>query len=228
MKSWVSKYQIRERRSRLKRQISNVNWPPVRDNLHLFIEQLLKDNSPALDEISVEKTNGDCGESGFMGFDSLQVTQKDQLTGSGTWIIEENQKKIEYHKEYGVRLDINHSLSGSINVFLNRSKSEMTVRNNPDLLLFNTNDPLDLTDKRVIKFLKTMLFYSEVTSVGRKSSVWDKAKLAFLELRSHIRRKSASSYIYDLVSKSLLSILSLGLAAAAVYIAYLTLLATLG
>ncbi|PKH62180.1 hypothetical protein CXF83_15095 [Shewanella sp. Choline-02u-19] len=228
MSNWLERYCTKRGRKSLQRQISNVNWRIVSKDLYCFIDTLLKDHPTVFYDFSVEKTDGNMGHTGFFGFESLQVTQTNRMTGTGNWSTNGDGAKVyNYHKDYGVNLDINFSVKGSINVFLRRvNKCEALNWEAPNLLLFYTDDPLKLTEKKVIHFIKTMLFYAHATSFDRKLSILDKLKLASLELKSHVRRKSMGSYLYELFSNSFFSIITIILATLALYIGYLTLLAT--
>lgn len=227
LKSWLKNYQIKEQEINSRQRFANLNWPIVCDDLLLFLKSIFKDNPQVFRDFSISKTNGDCGNTGFWGFDSLQIIQNDKFTGTGRWTINNGKKTLQHEKDYGVCLDINHSIIGTFHVFLKRPKCDISTRKNPDLLLFYTDDPLELTNKKVLGFIKTMLFYVHATSIRRKLSVLDRLKLALLELRSHIRRKSMSSYMYELISNSFLAFTAVIIGAISLYVAYLTLLATI-
>lgn len=200
LRNWLIKYQVKERRTKLRKNIANVNWPIVRDDLYGFLYAFLNKYPAIFSEFTVDKT--DINEVGW-GFDSLQVTQCDRYVGAGKWEIEGEQKILSYYKDYGVVLDINHSTTGRIQVFLRRKdKCELSSIKHINLLLFVTDDPLSLTDEKVLSFIEIMLFYAQSTSIDRRLTMCDKLRLAYLSIRSNMRIRSMSSYIYDLIFKS--------------------------
>jgi hypothetical protein len=227
LKNCLENYHIKEKRTKLRKEISNVNWPIVRDELYYFIDDLLKEYPNVFHDFCVDKTDVDCGDNGFWGFDSLQITQTDRFTGTGEWNTEDGRKKFICHNDYGVNLDIIHSKTGRIHVFVKRKKKcDISNAEHPKLLLYFTDDPLKLTNKRVLGFVKNMLFYDQATSNDRRLTLKDKLRLATIQLRSHIRLKSMTSYIYDLVFNSFFALAGLIITSIALYVAYLTLLAT--
>ncbi|MDB1122250.1 hypothetical protein [Vibrio algarum] len=228
MYKWLKIHQKKERRTQLRKKIANVNWPIVREHLYEFLLEFLQENKAYLSDFRVEKTDVNCVENGYWGFDSLQFFQNDRLTNTGEWETKDGERIDTLHFEYGVVLDINHSNTGRIQVFLKRRKCDISSIEHPSILLFYTDNPLELTEKRILKFMKQTVFYSRATSVDRRLSIKEKAQLFVLEFRSAVRLKSFSSYLYETLAKTFYAAVMAGVAILTLYVTYLAYLVASG
>lgn len=221
MYKWLKIHQNKERRTQLRKKIANVNWSIVREHLYEFLLEFLQENKAYLSDFRVEKTDVNCGENGYWGFDSLQLFQNDRLTNTGKWEIKDGKRINTLHFDYGVVLDINHSNTGLIQVFLKRRKCDISSIEHPTILLFYTDNPLELTEKRILKFMEQTVFYSRATSIDRRLNIREKAQLFVLEFRSAVRLKSFSSYLYETLAKTFYAAVMAGVAILTLYVTYL-------
>lgn len=228
MYKWLVNHRVKERKTQLRKKIANVNWPIVRDHLHEFISGFITENKEFLAQYHVEKTDTDCGGSGYWGFDSLQFYQNNRLTGTGEWLTENGQRSNVPHFDYGVTLDINHSNTGRIQVLLKRKQCEISSIKHPSIILFYTDDPLKITEKRILQFIEKTLFYSRATSIDRRLNLFEKFELFALEFRSVIRMKSVSSYLYELFAKTAYAAIMAAVAILTLYVSYLGYLSITG
>jgi len=221
---WIKKFAKEFEKDTIRKNNSKEKWehfkPSIKANLICIAEELNKNGI----EVSVYDQQDE--PDGF-GFDSLSLQFDAKHTGNMRQVIEKDKITFNHHMQLGGVLSISYSSVGHIHIFADPPKTEDSMAVHSYLILYQTYDAKNITNKRLEKWVKNFIHYQRVTGVLYRKTFkdkwivrWLKTKMYFIQYLEPKKKFIRYSALYI----PLISMIVATVAAVASWIAvYLTL-----
>jgi len=177
---WIEKEGQEFIRDKERIRVSGLNWryhkPLIKKKLQEIVDKA-KINGIELDLI--DYADAPIG----YGFDGINLEFGTIPTGNIIITKGENSKRYAKHMQKGATLEITYSAFGMVMISMSPSKSEDSLASNNPIILYQTYDAGELTDKIIERFGRTLFRFHRKTGVLHRTTFKDKWVVRWLRIR---------------------------------------------
>lgn len=177
---WKKDFSVKFERDELRRLISRVNWFTFKPKIKDQLETISKELSGEFLNFSVADMQDE--PDGF-GFDCITLQINLRRTGNMRQKETETGITLNHHWQLGTSLAITYSATGAVHMMLFPSSSEDSLAKHDTLILHYSYNVKDITEKKIEKAVKKMLYYHRVTGVLHKATIWDMLVVRVMKIR---------------------------------------------